>query len=676
MEQIFDFASKDDLENVKKLIDEGCDVNKLNSNNENVAHFAARNNSQKVMDYVIEKGVDINAQTTGKKETPLFYAIRGNSKEIFEKLLNADADIELENEDGETPIFAAIRVNNQEFVEQLLKKNAKLDKKNKKGETPYMLAIQNEDSPIASMILQNEALTSIEKQSVMTICNEAETAGNIHKRNYEETFAVLFDYCVEDNANALLENIDDIDVNTQCFDGETLLHCAVESNSINCVKALLEHGADPNLQTTTFMEPPLHIAIQNGNADICDALIEGHADIEVANAEGESAIFIAIRCEDIGGVRALINNHANLNILNISGLTPLQVAITLHQNEIAKLLIHEGASTSLGSLNSYAVALENNEMDICDAIREYDPALARQAIKSQSGRRPNPPPDFFACLKKGDPKKLRRLMTSQYDMNVAPSEGIPLFKAIESKSLDIVKIVINAGADIDILQNNTTPLAFACKNGTLEIVQYLLSQGASPHVVNEEGETAIFSAVRSNDINILQEIINQHDVQINITNHNGMSPLYIAVGMKSKQAIRALLAAGADPNTTGHSPLKLAQEMKDQRLINLLIESGANTHEKRQPRMTRQQELLKIRGGLGSSMMRTRKSKIFNLSRPITPKPIMHGTCCQCGAKRELMKLLPCGHACVCRKCLPEFAEKYNECPVCQMGFFASSKFN
>ena len=108
-----------------------------------IAHFAAKNNSQNVLEFLLSKGININAQTNERRKSA-FYAIRG-IQEVFEQLLNANADLEIENSEEETVIFEAIRTNNQEFVEELLKKGAKIEKECK-GKTPYTLAIQNEDS--------------------------------------------------------------------------------------------------------------------------------------------------------------------------------------------------------------------------------------------------------------------------------------------------------------------------------------------------------------------------------------------------------------------------------------------------------------------------------------------------------------------------------------------------
>jgi len=45
------------------------------------------------------------------------------------------------------------------------------------------------------------------------------------------------------------------DVNYQSFDGKTALHIAAAGGHLNCLKALLEHGANPNIIDSWFETP-------------------------------------------------------------------------------------------------------------------------------------------------------------------------------------------------------------------------------------------------------------------------------------------------------------------------------------------------------------------------------------------------------------------------------------
>ena len=52
-------------------------------------------------------------------------------------------------------------------------------------------------------------------------------------------------------------------------------------------------------------------------------------------------------------------------------------------------------------------------------------------------------------------------------------------------------------------------------------------------------------------------------------------------------------------------------------------------------------------------------------------EPIQDKLCCVCLDKRIQVVVIPCGHACMCRKC----AYRVNKCPVCRLDIKAQQRF-
>ena len=81
--------------------------------------------------------------------------------------------------------------------------------------------------------------------------------------------------------------------------------------------------------------------------------------------------------------------------------------------------------------------------------------------------------------------------------------------AIDLEQLDIVKALINAGANLyDSTYFEDTPLGLAMRKGDLKIVKLLLLAGADP---NYSGESPpIYSAIRSKQkhVELVQTLIN------------------------------------------------------------------------------------------------------------------------------------------------------------------------
>ena len=124
----------------------------------------------------IEKGVDVNQQDDLGR-TPLHFASYkgristtpvedrkpgepdpGNYKtaEMVEALLEAGADVNIEDKDGSTALMEAIPNGNAEIVELLLKAGAKRDVENRHGDSPLSEAKRRKHAAIESLLLKDE----------------------------------------------------------------------------------------------------------------------------------------------------------------------------------------------------------------------------------------------------------------------------------------------------------------------------------------------------------------------------------------------------------------------------------------------------------------------------------------------------------------------------------------
>jgi ankyrin repeat protein len=83
------------------------------------------------------------------------------------------------------------------------------------------------------------------------------------------------------------------------------------------------------------------------SSDVVDDVIKAIGDyrsiINLKNADGESALFIASMEGRLNIVTYLLNNQAVIDIENNNGATPLFVASEMGHNHIVKLLIEKGA---------------------------------------------------------------------------------------------------------------------------------------------------------------------------------------------------------------------------------------------------------------------------------------------------------------------------------------------
>lgn len=219
-------------------------------------------------------------------------------------------------------------------------------------------------------------------------------------------------------------------INMQNEKGMTLLHEAVQGDKVDIVKYLIDHGADVNKKDNFGRTPLRCVNFWNRN----------HAP-------------------DI--IRVLLENRADPNTKDSEGETPLAKVCEMGDEESAKLLVEYGANV-------------NEENGRGATPFHY-------SIWAMAGDR------CSASLAKF-------LIDKGADINAKTKDGqTMLIFAVESKRLDIVKLLIDLKADVNvkgIAQNLTskkerTPLEIAkyysdFREGYLEIIELLQKHGVKP----------------------------------------------------------------------------------------------------------------------------------------------------------------------------------------------------
>lgn len=138
------FATRSgNLEVVRLLVSKGADINQKDKNGDSLFDLALMNDYLPIIEYLLSEGYKVNTLDR-KGQTPLMKTISfpGNIDTI-NLLLENDADIALEDNNGNTALHYAAINNNSEAVTLLLAKGAKWDLRNKRGQTAIDVALDN-----------------------------------------------------------------------------------------------------------------------------------------------------------------------------------------------------------------------------------------------------------------------------------------------------------------------------------------------------------------------------------------------------------------------------------------------------------------------------------------------------------------------------------------------------
>ncbi len=119
-------------------------------------------------------------------------------------------------------------------------------------------------------------------------------------------------------------------INDKDENGDTILHYAINDNSLDNVRFFLENGADPKIRDR-WNNPPLHNAFLCGNPRIFDVILEYGADINERSASGDTLLHRAVSSGLLNDIKFLLRRGANIQICTL-GLTEDCIQISQQAN--------------------------------------------------------------------------------------------------------------------------------------------------------------------------------------------------------------------------------------------------------------------------------------------------------------------------------------------------------
>lgn len=246
-----------------------------------------------------------------------------NNFDIVKYLLNYETKDSLQEINSKyNLLITAVEKNHLSIVRYLINNGVNVNEENSRHESAVIIAFKKGYISLAKMLLSNEA--KVNDQEIIEIVKIA-----INKNNLK-----IFECLIENNIN--INNKKDRYNNSP-------LHLAVKEKKLDCVKYLLENGANINDKNKDG-QTPLFIAYDNNDKDTLHTLIRYNANINDTNNDGETLLFLAVKDNDIELVKFLINSDADLNVKDKDGSTPLMIASHERYFQVVRWLVKGGAN--------------------------------------------------------------------------------------------------------------------------------------------------------------------------------------------------------------------------------------------------------------------------------------------------------------------------------------------
>ncbi|MGG6895701.1 ankyrin repeat domain-containing protein [Rhizobium sp. BR 315] len=271
-------------------------------------------------------------------------------------------------------------------------------------------------------------------------------------------------------------------------------------------------------------------------------------------------------------VHLLVEHGADVQKV-VHGRTPFEWARLGGDSELAEYLVRNGATAvRLKPEDEFYIAVMDKDLSLGDLLRM------------------KPSGDIFAAMQRGHPAMLhdaagendleavRRMLALGLDVSAMTSRT-PLHEAALHGHIDMARLLIEHGADTGIRDPHfySSPIGWAEYNGKSEMVEFLKAYPSD-----------IFAAAALGLIDQLAGLLERYPELINMrfgkfrpygppSDRDWMTPLGFAIANRRMEAVRVLLACGAERSVreiSGRSYRDLAQETGDEAIISLLGQPG------------------------------------------------------------------------------------------------------
>lgn len=158
--------------------------------------------------------------------------------------------------------------------------------------------------------------------------------------------------------------------------------------------------------------------------------------------------------------------------------------------------------------------------------------------------------EFIDAVAEQNKVKIQTMLKNGFDVNMANKNGrTALMMAVQIGNLSILKMLINAGADLEQkAKEGETAFLYACRvSESIKLIEYLIKQGANTQAKNVYDDDALFIAAEYNkNWRVVEYLINTKLYDVNGQNCNyHYTPLMAAVRYNTIDVVNVLIDHGA-----------------------------------------------------------------------------------------------------------------------------------
>ncbi|KAI8788179.1 ankyrin-3 [Biomphalaria glabrata] len=514
---------------------------------------------------LIKTGANVN-KSNRNGLTALMFASMFHNVGLVKILIQHGADVNLKDRRHINALMWTVLQGHTDIVQILLHNNADVHNRTPSGMDAVHIAVEKGFTNIFKLLMDKNA-------DISSKTNDGWTPLMRSARHKDSTIA-----------NLLLNR--NVCVSEKNFEDNTALHLSGMNGNVNCIKKLLNHDTDINCTNAIGMTPLMY-AVRAGNLKIVQKLLEKGAKETLNNLNNNkrSALFFAVfsKCSDI--VKELTKAGANANVLDIFNCSPLQYAIKNKSSDIVKhLLKFKDQSWHTGEefITCLSEAVEREDINAVTCLLNFQSkTLILKEAKAVSCFYSESPLIIAASLRNLEIVEL--LLNAGADVNTldVDLQSVLFFSVLQGDMYMSRLVVEKFNANINLKDcNGNTPLIMSAVMKNKEMVYFLLEKNASRYSTNFQGVSAMMEAASLGCYEIVKSIY-ENDYDLNLSDYKGWTPLMFSAFGGDPKTIKFLLGKGANINSisnTSATPLMIAAGEGHKDAVTLLLEHGASAN--------------------------------------------------------------------------------------------------
>jgi ankyrin repeat protein len=383
----------------------------------------------------------------------------------------------------------------------------------------------------------------------------------------------------------------------------TTLYEAIKNKDLEKAIALLQEALKDGKEVDLMQRDDrgrslLHFAIVNADSsqevlyvEIVSLLIKLKQDVNARDNEANTPLHMAANKGLFFIVEELVKNGANIYAENKYGEIPLHYAIEEGNIEVVRLLIDQNKPVEK---TMRPLILTGSDSYIDKKDKDGRTALYFVMLKLCSSNLACSNPEKYVFI-------LKLLIASGANVHTEDKYGTTLLHiAARDGCVEMVRRLLKEKVKVNSRDKDdgSSPLDLAIsyrvssaeEKDYMIIVNMLIEAGANVHHKNNYNSTLLHSAAAQGNLEVVKLLI-AHEVEINLKDNIGNTPLYIAVANSASsnagileqqcylEVIDLLIQRGAMidvENNDGYTPLQRAVRDGSDKVVIYLIKQGAN----------------------------------------------------------------------------------------------------